>query len=119
MASPSCLASTRDESPGHETLGLVYRTREGIAWGMDGALVPLKPQARVILLHTLVAGEVRRGEFAALTGCSERSTRTALSQLLEEGLLCSDTPKGAVRNGFPPHSLSYRFPDLVPSPPES
>ena len=50
---------------------------------MDGALVPLKPQARVILLHTLVAGEVRRGEFAALTGCSERSTRTALSQLLK------------------------------------
>ncbi len=72
----------------------------------------MKPEARVILLHTLVAGEVQRGEFAALTGRSERSTRTALAQLLAEGLLNSDTPKGPARIGFPPYSLTYLFPDL-------
>jgi len=93
--------------------------KEGIATGPEGTPATLKPEARVILLHTLVAGEVQRGEFAALTGRSERSTRTALSQLLAEGLLNSDTPKGPVRIGFPPHSLAYLFPDLVPAAPES
>lgn len=88
---------------------------EGIAFGPHGTPAPLRPEARVILLHTLVAGEVARGEFTALTGRSERSTRTALSQLLEEGLLKSDQPKGAVRLGFPPHSLAYLFPELVPA----
>jgi Fic family protein len=91
--------------------------KEGIAPGPEGTPVPLKPESRVILLHTLVAGEVQRGEFTALTGRSERSTRTALAQLLAEGLLNSDTPKGAVRIGFPPHSLAYLFPDLVPAAP--
>ncbi|MET0029400.1 MAG: hypothetical protein ABW101_17345 [Candidatus Thiodiazotropha sp.] len=79
----------------------------------------MKPEARVILLHTLVAGEVQRGEFTALTGRSERSTRSALSQLLVEGLLSSDTPKGPVRIGFPSHSIAYLFPDLVPVAPDS
>jgi Fic family protein len=88
---------------------------EGIAFGPDGAPSPLRPEARVILLHALVAGEVPRGEFASLTGRSERSTRTALAQLLDEGLLMSDQPKGPVRLGFPAHSLSYLFPELVPT----
>ncbi len=89
--------------------------KEGIASGSEGTPTPLKPEARVILLHTLVAGEVQRGEFTALTGRSERSTRSALSQLLAEGLLSSDTPKGPVRIGFPPHSIAYLLPDLVPA----
>jgi Fic family protein len=90
---------------------------DGFALGPKGTAAPLRPEARVILLHTLVAGEVARGEFASLAGRSERSTRTALSQLLEEGLLKSDMPKGPVRLGFPRHSLSYLFPDLVPMAP--
>lgn len=90
---------------------------EGLALGPNGTAAPLRPEARVILLHTLVAGEVARGEFGSLSGRSERSTRTALTQLLEEGLLKSDTAKGPVRLGFPPHSLAYLFPELVPMPP--
>jgi hypothetical protein len=89
---------------------------EGLALGPNGTAAPLRPEARVILLHTLVAGEVARGEFGSLSGRSERSTRTALTQLLEEGLLKSDTAKGAVRLGFPSHSLAYLFPELVPIP---
>lgn len=89
---------------------------EGLAPGPNRTTAPLRPEARVILLHTLVAGEVARGEFASLSGRSERSTRTALTQLLEEGLLKSDTAKGPVRLGFPPHSLAYLFPELVPVP---
>ncbi|MET0089080.1 MAG: Fic family protein [Candidatus Thiodiazotropha sp.] len=92
--------------------------KEGIAMGVQGVPDPLKPEARVILLHTLVAGEVQRGEFAALTGRSERSARSALSQLLAEGLVSSDTPKGPVRIGFPAHSIAYLFPDLVPVAPD-
>lgn len=95
--------------------GYVRLRAENMAFGPDGSPSPLRPEARVILLHTLVAGEVPRGEFASLTGRSERSTRTALVQLLEEGLLKSDQPKGPVRLGFPAHSLSYLFPELVPT----
>jgi len=95
--------------------GYVHLRAENIALGPDGTASPLRPEARVILLHALVAGEVARGEFASLTGRSERSTRTALAQLLDEGLLKSDQPKSPVRLGFPPHSLSYLFPELVPN----
>jgi len=90
---------------------------EGIARGPDGSPMALRPEARIILLHTVVAGEVARGEFAPLAGRSERATRLALAQLLNDGLLKSDTPKGNVRLGFPPHSLPYLFPELIPPPP--
>jgi Fic family protein len=92
----------------------VHLRKEGVAPGMEGMHTPLRPEAHVILLHTLVAGEVTRGVFTSLAGRSERSTRTALSQLLDEGLLQTDSPKGPVRIGFPPHSLAYLFPGLVP-----
>jgi Fic family protein len=98
-----------------ERLDAYVRLRtEKIAPGPDGGSIALRPEARVILLHTLAAGEVPRGEFAPLAGRSERATRTALSQLLDEGLLMSDSPKGPVRLGFPLHSLPYLFPELIP-----
>ncbi len=87
---------------------------DGVALGIDGKAAPLRPEARVILLHTLVGGEVARGEFASLTGRAERTTRLAVAQLVGEGLLRSDSPKGPVRLGFPAHCLPYLFPELVP-----
>jgi Fic family protein len=88
---------------------------DGVALGPDGSPDPLRPESRMLLLHTLVASEVPRGEFAALSGRAERTVRLALAQLSREGLLRSDSPKGPVRLGFPPHTLPYLFPELVPS----
>jgi hypothetical protein len=38
-----------------------------------------------------------------------------LGQLLDEKLLVSDTPKGAVRLNFPTHLAGHLFPDLYPA----
>jgi Fic family protein len=46
-------------------------------------------------------GALERGQAAATSGYQERQGRTVLKRLLETGLLKSDTPKGAVRVGFP------------------
>jgi len=35
-------------------------------------------------------------------------------QLLDEGLLVSDMPKGPVRQAFSTHVAGYLFPDLYP-----
>jgi hypothetical protein len=37
-----------------------------------------------------------------------------LAQLVAEGLLVSDTPKGEVRIGFPIHAAGWFFPELYP-----
>jgi len=56
-----------------------------------------------------------RGQASRLTGLAPRTARQLLSQLVGEGLLVSDTPKGSVRLGFTTASASYWLPDLLPS----
>lgn len=73
----------------------------------------LKPISGKILQEVLLRGELGRGDAAAASG-SPRSGRDALPQLLAEGLLISNMPKGPVRMGFPPHAAGYLFPDMFP-----
>ena len=54
----------------------------------------------------------RRGQAAAVSGYQERQGRKVLQRLLAAGLLVSDTPKGAVRVGFPSSLLDRYFPRL-------
>ena len=70
--------------------------------------------ARAIALvdHVLRYGELPRGEAGLVLRTSERTARTALRRLTEEGFLVSSSPKTPVRIGFP---LAYRerlFPNL-------
>jgi len=58
---------------------------------------------------------VSRGDIIRYSGMGERSGRQLLGQLLAEGLLVSDSPKGAVRLIFPTHVASYLFPELYPA----
>ena len=60
----------------------------------------------------IALGPVTRGEFLQMTGLAERTGRKLLSQLLADGLLQSDTPKGPVRIGFPLDTLGVLFPNL-------
>jgi hypothetical protein len=60
-------------------------------------------------------GEFERGEASRITGLSERVARDVLGQLLDEGFLLSDSPKGKVRVGFPVHALGSLLPNLYPA----
>ena len=65
---------------------------------------------KAVLLH----GELQRGRVAAASGYGERAASMMIKELIQEGLLTSETPKGAVRLGFPPHIAPYLFPQLIP-----
>ncbi len=73
-----------------------------------------RPEAILPLQHVLALGPVSRGEFVQMTGLGERTGRKVLTQLLADGLLQSDSPKGTVRIGFPLDTLGVLFPNLYP-----
>ncbi len=75
----------------------------------------LKPEATFMLQEVLLRGAVRRGDLIRVSGMAERTGRVLLGQLLEEGLLLSDTPKGVVRLNLPTHVAGFLFPDLYPA----
>ena len=56
-----------------------------------------------------------RGDIIRISGMAERTGEVLLGQLLAEGLLVSDTPKGPVRLTFPTFIAGYLFPDLYPA----
>ncbi len=74
----------------------------------------LKPEAARLLEEALIRGQFERGEIARIAGLPERSARRVLSDLVDRGLLASDTPKGAVSLRFPVESLDILFPRLFP-----
>lgn len=74
----------------------------------------LKPEAIHLLQEALIRGEIERGAAARITGLPERSARRVLGDLVDEGLLASDTPKGAVSLRFPTDALETLFPRLYP-----
>lgn len=75
----------------------------------------LRLESARMLQEVLVKGEATRGAVIAASGLKERTGRTLLGQLIAEGLLVSDTPKGNVRFGFPIHAAGWFFPDLYPT----
>ena len=75
---------------------------------------PLRPEALHLIREAFVFGTFARGQAARLAGLKERTARTLLSRLMEEGLLISDTPKGPVRLHFSTHLLPAWFPNLGP-----
>ncbi|HWR01435.1 MAG TPA: Fic family protein [Chlorobaculum sp.] len=74
-----------------------------------------KPESFTILETTLLKGEIPRGEASRLSGLKERTARTVLSELLENGILGSESPKGNVSLRFPVCSAEILFPNLFPS----
>ncbi|MCX5807216.1 MAG: Fic family protein [Proteobacteria bacterium] len=75
----------------------------------------LKTEAAYMLQEALLRGEATRGDMIRVSGMAERTGRMLLGQLLNEGLLVSDTPKGLVRIAFPTFVAGYLFPDLYPA----
>jgi Fic family protein len=74
----------------------------------------LKPEAVALLQEALIRGQFERGEVGRITGLPERTARRVLNDVLQAGLLASETPKGAVSLRFPADSLEDLFPRLYP-----
>ena len=71
----------------------------------------LKPQAFEILEQVLQRGELPRGEAGRVSGLGERTARDLLATLVRDGIVGSDTPKGAVslRFRWMPSRSSFRI----------
>ncbi len=74
----------------------------------------LKPEAARLLEEALIRGEFERGDVSRVTGLPERTARRVFNDVVAEGLLASDTPKGAVSLRFPTETLDVLFPRLFP-----
>ena len=68
-----------------------------------------------LLREALLAGEFDRGKAVSITGYAERMARSAMSKLLERGLLVTNSPKGPLRLGFPLAVVERWFPTLYPA----
>jgi Fic family protein len=74
----------------------------------------LKPEALWLLEAALMRGDFDRGEAGRITGLPERTARRVLGDVVDLGLLGSDTPKGKVSLRFPADTLEVLFPKLYP-----
>lgn len=73
-----------------------------------------REEATLPMQHVLAAGPVSRGDFNRMLGLGERTGRTVIAQLIKDGLLVSDTPKGELRFGLPLDALNILLPNLYP-----
>lgn len=78
----------------------------------------LKKESFYLLREALFRGEFPRGEAKRITGLAERTARDILRDLVNEGLLVSDSEKKPVRLGFPVGAAHYWFPNLFPELPK-
>lgn len=74
----------------------------------------LKPESARLLEEALMRGTFERGEIPRITGLPERTARRVLNDVIETGLLASETAKGAVSLRFPADALEMLFPKLFP-----
>jgi Fic family protein len=72
----------------------------------------MKPESYPILERVLLLGDMPRGEAERVTGLKERTARQVLSNLVEDGILGSATPKGPVSLRFPNRAVDILFPRL-------
>jgi hypothetical protein len=68
-----------------------------------------------VLREVFLRGEMARGEMARVVGASARTGQTVTRELLKQGLVVSDSPKGPLRLGFPAPAAGSYFPNLFPA----
>lgn len=74
----------------------------------------LKEESARLLEEALMRGSFERGEAPRIAGLPERTARRVLNDLVETGLLASETAKGPVSLRFPADALEILFPKLFP-----
>jgi Fic family protein len=95
-------------------LGAMKRRIEALITFRAASDKTIRTEAILPLHHVFAAGPITRKEFFQMTGLGERTARSLLSKLLQNGLLVSDTASGPVRLGLPLDSLSFLLPELYP-----
>ena len=70
-----------------------------------------------LLEAVLVRGELKRGDIEKVLGTSERTGRRVTSALITQGAVESDSPRAALRLGFPVKLAHHWLPGLFPEPP--
>ena len=78
------------------------------------AMKELPKGSYALLREALLIGEFERGKVEGITGLKDRAAREVLYALIKKGLLVSNTPRGAVRLGFPIDVMERWFPLLYP-----
>jgi Fic family protein len=74
----------------------------------------LAPEASRLLQEALMRGEFERGESSRITGLPERTARRVMNDVIDAGLLTSETSKGPLSLRFPAEALDILFPRLFP-----
>ena len=72
----------------------------------------LRPETSHILSDLIYRGEISRGDAVRVSGLRERTARDMIGQMLKEGLISSDSPKGKLRIAFPDAVREFYFPRL-------
>lgn len=73
------------------------------------------PEAARIIMQAVAFGEIKRGVAKTSTGFGSRKAQELIQQLVAEGYLSSESPKGALRAAFPLRAIGTFFPNLFPS----
>lgn len=74
----------------------------------------LRLEAGLLLRDVMLRGEIARGEAARIAGLGKRSAQALVAELLQRGLLTSDSVKGPLHLGLPASVVPYYFPRLYP-----
>lgn len=77
-----------------------------------GSKGDMHPKASRLLRALFMRGQIERGEGPNILNVSETSYRRILKQLLQEGLVVSDSQRAPLRVGLPSKALPVYFPDL-------
>jgi Fic family protein len=93
---------------------LLVRMREFV--NVMASRKEFRKESIYILEEVLLKGYVKRGEMPRLTGKSENVARQIMNELLEKGLLVSESNelRSPVRINFPVRYAPYLFPRLYP-----
>jgi len=72
----------------------------------------LHPDSSRLLRAAFMRGEIRRGEAGTILNKAPSTARKIVKELIEAGLLTSDSPKSSLKVALPSRALSFYFPDL-------
>jgi Fic family protein len=72
------------------------------------------PKSGAVLEAVLYRGELPRGDIAAIVGTGERQARRVISNLVEQGMLVSESTRAPLRLAFPAALASRWMPGLFP-----
>lgn len=89
-----------------------------LVWAEEEARLGKLPQRAGQLLEAILyRGELPRGEVTTLLGIPERSARRITSELLQQGVLVSESTRAPLRLAFPAALASRWMPGLFPENP--